>query len=90
VKARGREYLRIIYRPEYTIPENIERLRERSLSHKRSLTLREFALAGEREAGWRRSQLVLVIDGCQMSYGQRPYRDLANSPAARTMHSLQM
>jgi polynucleotide kinase-phosphatase len=47
VKVRGREYLRIIYGAEYTAPENIERLRERSLGHKRSLALREFALGVE-------------------------------------------
>jgi protein phosphatase len=47
VKVRGREYLRIIYGPEYTAPDNIERLRERSLSHKRSLAVREFALGVE-------------------------------------------
>ncbi|MGE5549597.1 MAG: polynucleotide kinase-phosphatase [Bacteroidota bacterium] len=47
VKCRGREYLRIIYGPEYTLPENIERLRKRSLSRKRSLALREFALGVE-------------------------------------------
>jgi protein phosphatase len=47
VKVRGREYLRIIYGPEYTRPENLERLRARGLSHKRSLALREFALGVE-------------------------------------------
>jgi protein phosphatase len=47
VKCRGREYLRIIYGPEYTAPENLERLRSRSLSGKRSLALREFALGIE-------------------------------------------
>ncbi|HEV2844705.1 MAG TPA: polynucleotide kinase-phosphatase, partial [Thermoanaerobaculia bacterium] len=47
VKCRGPEYLRIIYGPEYTMPENLERLRERGLSHKRSLALREFALGIE-------------------------------------------
>src|SRR5205807_3538615 len=47
VKVRGREYLRIIYGPEYTAQENLERLRERSLSHKRSLAVREFALGVE-------------------------------------------
>jgi len=30
VKCRGREYLRIIYGPEYTMDENIERLRNRA------------------------------------------------------------
>lgn len=47
VKCRGREYLRIIYGPEYTVPENLERLRVRSLGAKRSLALREFALGIE-------------------------------------------
>jgi protein phosphatase len=47
VKCRGREYLRIIYGPEYTLPENIERLRSRGLGAKRSLAVREFALGVE-------------------------------------------
>jgi protein phosphatase len=47
VKCRGSEYLRIIYGPEYTAPENLERLRARGLSTKRSLALREFALGIE-------------------------------------------
>ncbi|HIK54206.1 MAG TPA: polynucleotide kinase-phosphatase [Synechococcales cyanobacterium M55_K2018_004] len=47
VKCRGPEYLRIIYGPEYTLPENLERLRQRSLSKKRSLALQEFALGIE-------------------------------------------
>jgi protein phosphatase len=44
IKCRGTEYLRIIYGPEYTSPENLERLRSRSLGAKRSLALREYAL----------------------------------------------
>jgi protein phosphatase len=47
VKCRGREYLRIIYGPEYVLPENLDRLRARGLSTKRSLALREFALGIE-------------------------------------------
>ncbi len=47
VKCRGREYLRIIYGPEYTAPENLDRLRSRGLGTKRSLALREFALGVE-------------------------------------------
>jgi protein phosphatase len=47
VKCRGREYLRIIYGPEYTASENLERLRSRGLNAKRSLALREFALGVE-------------------------------------------
>ena len=34
MKCRGVEYLRIIYGPEYTLPENIKRLRNRSLSNR--------------------------------------------------------
>jgi protein phosphatase len=47
IKCRGPEYLRIIYGPEYLLPENLERLRSRSVSRKRSLALREFALGIE-------------------------------------------
>jgi protein phosphatase len=47
LKVRGREYLRIIYGPEYTLPENLERLRPRNVSSKRTLALREFALGVE-------------------------------------------
>lgn len=47
LKTRGREYLRIIYGPEYTEPANLERLRERGLGRKRSLASREFALGIE-------------------------------------------
>ena len=47
VKCRGREYLRIIYGPEYTLPDNLTRLRQRGLHAKRSLALREFALGIE-------------------------------------------
>ena len=47
VKCRGPEYLRIIYGPEYSMPENLERLRSRGLGAKRSLALREFALGIE-------------------------------------------
>jgi protein phosphatase len=47
VKVRGREYLRIIYGPEYTLPEHLERLKSRGLGTKRSLALREFTLGLE-------------------------------------------
>ncbi len=47
VKCRGPEYLRIIYGPEYDIPENLDRLRLRELGAKRSLAMREFALGVE-------------------------------------------
>jgi polynucleotide kinase-phosphatase len=47
IKCRGREYLRIIYGPDYTLPEHLDRLRERGLGTKRGLALREFALGVE-------------------------------------------
>jgi protein phosphatase len=47
IKCRGREYLRIIYGPEYTFPRHLERLRSRGLGAKRSQALREFALGIE-------------------------------------------
>ncbi len=47
LKVRGREYLRIIYGPDYTEPANLNRLRNRGLGHKRSLAEREYALGLE-------------------------------------------
>jgi protein phosphatase len=47
IKVRGREYLRIIYGPDYTEPANLARLRDRNLGRKRSLALREYALGLE-------------------------------------------
>ncbi|MEV6161970.1 polynucleotide kinase-phosphatase [Streptomyces sp. NPDC052052] len=68
IKVRGREYLRIIYGPEYTRPENLERLRGRFLGHKRSLALREYALGlealdrlAEGEPLWRVHEAVFAV-----------------------------
>jgi len=47
IKCRGREYLRIIYGPEYTAGDQLPRLRSRHLGGKRSLAAREFALGLE-------------------------------------------
>jgi protein phosphatase len=47
IKCRGREYLRIIYGPEYTTPEQLSQLRHRQVKHKQSMALREFALGLE-------------------------------------------
>ena len=47
IKCRGTEYLRIIYGPDYTMPEHLDRLRERGLGAKRGLAIREFALGVE-------------------------------------------
>ncbi|WP_448316032.1 polynucleotide kinase-phosphatase [Streptomyces sp. CO7] len=68
VKCRGREYLRIIYGPEYTRPDHLERLRQRHLGHKRSLALREYALGlealdrlAEGEPLWRVHEAVFAV-----------------------------
>lgn len=47
VKCRGPEYLRIIYGPEYRLPHNLVRLRQRGLTRKRSLAVAEFSLGVE-------------------------------------------
>lgn len=47
IKCRGREYLRIIYGPEYTLPEHLGRLKSRGLSARRGLAQREFMLGLE-------------------------------------------
>ncbi|MEU6912303.1 polynucleotide kinase-phosphatase [Streptomyces olindensis] len=68
IKCRGREYLRIIYGPEYTCPENLARLRSRFLNHKRSLAIREYALGlealdrlAEGEPLWRVHEAVFGV-----------------------------
>ncbi|MFJ2830170.1 polynucleotide kinase-phosphatase [Streptomyces sp. NPDC087263] len=68
IKCRGREYLRIIYGPEYTRPENLARLRGRFLNHKRSLAIREYALGlealdrlAEGEPLWRVHEAVFGV-----------------------------
>ncbi|MFH1467921.1 MAG: polynucleotide kinase-phosphatase [Pseudomonadota bacterium] len=47
LKCRGREYLRIIYGPEYARPEHLGRLRRRGTGRKRSLAARELILGLE-------------------------------------------
>lgn len=47
LKIRGREYLRMIYGPDYCSEERLEKLRSRSLKHKQLLALREYALGLE-------------------------------------------
>ena len=68
VKVRGREYLRIIYGPDYTEPRHLAELRNRSLLHKRSLALREYALGLEAldrladgEPLWRIHECVFAV-----------------------------
>ncbi|WP_214107517.1 polynucleotide kinase-phosphatase [Acrocarpospora catenulata] len=66
VKVRGREYLRIIYGPDYT--ESLDVLRRRFLGKKRSLALREHALGlealarlAEGEPLWRVHEPVFAV-----------------------------
>ncbi|QJE96442.1 polynucleotide kinase-phosphatase [Luteolibacter luteus] len=61
VKCRGREYLRIIYGPEYDHPDHLPRLKQRNLSHKRSMADREFALG---------------IEGLSRFVARRPLREV--------------
>src|SRR5215210_3396727 len=72
LKCRGREYLRIIYGPDYTDPVELDRLRQRGLGRKRGLALREYTLgvaaldrfvAGE--PLWRGHELVFAILACE-------------------------
>jgi PNKP adenylyltransferase domain, ligase domain len=64
VKCRGPEYLRIIYGPEYTAPENLLRLRSRGLSAKRGLALREFALGIEALERFVRGEPLRQVHEC--------------------------
>ncbi|MFF2085977.1 polynucleotide kinase-phosphatase [Nocardia sp. NPDC058176] len=68
IKCRGREYLRIIYGPDYTTPTHLTRLRDRTLSRKRGLALREHGLglaaldaAATGAPLWRIHELVFAI-----------------------------
>lgn len=56
--------MRIIYGPEYTAPPNLERLRPRGLSAKRSLALREFALGIEALEHFVRHQPLYRVHEC--------------------------
>jgi protein phosphatase len=47
IKCRGPEYLRIIYGPDYDMPQHLDRLRKRGVKRKRELALRELALGVE-------------------------------------------
>src|SRR5436309_14861070 len=64
LKVRGREYLRIIYGPEYAEPQNLERLRKRSLGAKRSLASREFALGVEALERFRSEEPLRRVHEC--------------------------
>lgn len=68
LKVRGREYLRIIYGPDYTRPVHLERLRQRNVGRKRGLAQREYALgleglerAARGEPLWRVHECVFAV-----------------------------
>jgi protein phosphatase len=68
IKVRGREYLRLVYGPEYTEPQHLDRVRQRQLGRKRSLALREYALGlealsrlAEGEPLWRVHECVFAV-----------------------------
>jgi protein phosphatase len=68
IKVRGREYLRIVYGPDYLRPEHLERLRSRGLGRKRSLAFREYVLgleglerAAAGEPLWRVHECVFAV-----------------------------
>jgi len=64
VKCRGKEYLRIIYGPEYLLGNNLERLKKRSLSKKRNLALSEFALGMESLERFARGEPLYRVHEC--------------------------
>ncbi|WP_431711554.1 polynucleotide kinase-phosphatase [Glutamicibacter uratoxydans] len=68
IKVRGREYLRLIYGPDYLEPANLPRLRQRSTDRKRARAIQEYILGIEAlrltavgEPLWKVHQLVFGI-----------------------------
>ncbi|MCT2534731.1 metallophosphoesterase [Aquibacillus koreensis] len=47
IKVRGSKYLYIIYVMDYLLPENLNRLKQRNVSKKQKLALKEFSLGVE-------------------------------------------
>ncbi|MEL7221152.1 MAG: polynucleotide kinase-phosphatase, partial [Bacteroidota bacterium] len=64
LKVRGQEYLRLIYGPDYTLPDNLVRLRKRGLSKKRSLAERELALGIEALERFVRRDALTKVHQC--------------------------
>ena len=64
VKVRGKEYLRIIYGPDYDMPQYLERLKERGLGRKRSLAIREFSLGLEALQRFARHEPLARVHEC--------------------------
>jgi predicted kinase len=70
VKCRGREYLRIIYGPEYTRPEQLDRLRQRSWAASATWRCASTGWAWPRSTGWPRARRC---GGCT-SWSSRSWR----------------
>lgn len=64
VKVRGREYLRIIYGPEYLEPNTLQSLKKRGLGRKRNLASREFALGLEALERFVRCEPLRAVHQC--------------------------
>ncbi len=64
LKVRGREYLRIIYGPDYLAPEHLARLKHRAVGAKRGLAAREFALGLEGLERFARGAPLRAVHEC--------------------------
>ncbi|MBY0459890.1 MAG: polynucleotide kinase-phosphatase, partial [Gemmataceae bacterium] len=64
LKVRGREYLRIIYGPDYLAPENLSRLKHRAVGSKRGLAAREFGLGLEGLERFARGAALREVHEC--------------------------
>jgi protein phosphatase len=80
IKCRGKEFLRLVYGPEYTFGENLTQLRKRGLYLKRSLAARQFALSTEALHRFTTHQPLLNVHQCiigiiglNASGGQNPF-----------------
>ena len=84
VKCRGREYLRIIYGPDYTTNEHLVRLRSRGLGAKRSLAIGEFALGIEGLERFVRKEPLRRVHECASSV-----LDVGKQPVDPRLHMMQ-
>lgn len=64
IKVRGRDYLRIIYGPEYTAAEHLARLRSRNTNKKRALASRELSLGVEALERFVRKEPLYRVHEC--------------------------
>lgn len=64
LKVRGREYLRIIYGPDYLAPEHLSRLKRRAVGAKRGLAAREFGLGLEGLERFARGAPLRAVHEC--------------------------